>query len=215
METDPNTGLDSAQYSTWTGDGWTVVGSFTELGLQSVSCLSRSFCMAIGETTTPITGGNINQSGIAMLWNGSSWAQSVVVGGIGLPLISCATSDFCMAVGGFHASGDIYTIWNGSQWSPVSQEDAGIGLSPVGFDSVSCPSASLCVATDGGSGVNSQPSTDGPPVVYLWQAGSWSGTPEETETQAAIPGGSFSEVSCPSVTYCVIAGDGQYLTGTA
>jgi hypothetical protein len=212
-EVSGTTGLGTTTYATWTaGSGWSAVQTASGRSLSSVSCLGQTFCMAVGETTAPNGNGTVLTNDIAMAWNGSAWSAPMTVGeragGISITgKVSCTSVDFCMAVGGYHASGNEYTLWNGVDWSNESPDEAETGISPLGFSSVSCPSKSLCVATDWGSGANSEPSTAGPPVISVWQAGTWSGTAEE-----ALQGG--SDVSCASANYCVIVGSGQYWIGT-
>jgi hypothetical protein len=113
-----------------------------------------------------------------------------------------------MVVGGYHASGDEYTIWNGMQWTPEADDNA-TALSPLGFVDVSCPTASFCVALDGGSGTTGNPSTDEPPTVGVWNAGTWTGSHEPGITEAD------NDVSCPTASYCVILGSGLYLAGSS
>ena len=205
------TGLAQTLYATWNGTRWSAVTSLEDLDIASVSCLNQNFCMGVGETTIS-SGGNLSANDIGVAWNGSSWGEPVemsessAIGASGR--ISCANAGFCMAVGGFHATGDEFTIWNGTDWSPQTPDTA-TGLSPTGFVAVSCPSPSLCVAVDGGSGVNGQPSTDEPPTVGVWNAGSWTGTHQQGLTNA------LDDVSCPSVDYCVILATGDYLISTS
>ena len=206
------TGLGQTQTATWNGSRWTAAGSFSNLDVPTVSCVSQDFCMGAGEATTS-SSGTLSTNDIGMTWNGMSWASPMRIGVNSVDLgatahISCSTPDFCMATGGFHATGDVYTIWNGTSWTSETMDTAtGHASAPTGFETVSCPSATLCVAVDGGSGTNGQPSTFEGPTVNVWNAGVWSGTHQ------AGPANALADISCPSVRYCVILGSGSYLVG--
>jgi hypothetical protein len=210
------TGASMTKYAVWGGQRWSTPRTLENISLSSVSCTSASFCMGVGQMTTPHVNG-ISASDIASVWSGSSWSRPVDLGGAIGPLgdVSCRTASFCLLVGGYHASGDEFATWNGTRWSAESADRTGTGTGPAGFESVSCPAISLCVATDWGSGANGQPSTFGPPVISVWRAGAWSGTPEQALADLG------PEVSCPTDRYCIVIGSisrpgqGSYLIGTS
>jgi hypothetical protein len=105
--------------------------------------------------------------------------------------ISCPTTTFCMAVDDY---GNNALMWNGTAWTaPVSIDPGG---ATVEFTSVSCGSASSCVAVD----------TSG--NALTWNGASWS-APVSVD-----PGGAgLRSVSCPSSSFCVaVDGDGNAVT---
>lgn len=89
----------------WNGAKWTTVSSpdssaAEDNELQGVSCVSASFCMAVGENVH----GSTPQ--ILMLkWNGTKWAaESSPDRGTGenyLNGVSCTSASFCLASGGY------------------------------------------------------------------------------------------------------------------
>ena len=145
--------------------GWTLMSgpppiSGSTLNWDSVSCVSSTFCMAVGPMKTPTPPMPVEPS---ELWNGSTWSYvSVPVPSVPAQLthVSCVTSSFCMAVGNTGAA--IFADeWNGSAWSStsVAQPSAGDGV----LFSVDCLSATDCEAV-------------GQTVPYGTLAEQWDGT---------------------------------------
>jgi hypothetical protein len=201
--------------------------------LSSVSCVSASFCQAVG---TGPSGPD------AALWNGTSWTVQAIPGPAVEPQeVSCATVDFCMVADGF---GDVDT-WNGSTWSA--------GTSVTGFSfvgSLSCLSASFCEAVgEGPSGENATAwngtawtaqATPGPvsnsfnsvscnaatsceavgqalgsndetvPLAEAWNGSTW--TVQTTPVPANSQSSSLASVSCTSASSCTAVG--QYPSST-
>ena len=151
----------------------------------SVSCPSPSFCAAW------------DWSGRALTWNGSAWsAPQTIDPGLSLTdqlevPISCASPSFCAAI---DRNGNALT-WNGSTWSAPQSIDAGEW--PNVTFSVSCPSATMCVATD----------TDN---AMTWNGSAWS--PPQSIISDEYANGYPLSVSCPSATMCMAFGSGYALT---
>jgi hypothetical protein len=168
----------------WNGTSWLIKAApdltsedgAADSELYSVSCVSASFCQAVG---TGPAGAD------AALWNGSSWTTQAIVGGADVDPqeVSCATADFCMLVNGF---GGVAT-WNGSSWSA--------GTSVTGFSyvgSVSCLSATFCeIVGEGPAGEN---------------AAAWNGTSWVAQTTPGPVSNSLNSVSCTAPTSCEAAG---------
>jgi hypothetical protein len=223
----------------WNGTSWLLSAipdlagqsgttAYSQLG--SVSCVSASFCEAVG------TGPNGPD---AALWNGKSWTlQSRPGPDVEPEELSCATVDFCMASVGY---GDI-DIWNGSSWSA--------GTSVTGFSyvgSVSCLSASFCeVVGEGPTGENAAawngtswtaqatpgPASNSPnsvsctaassceavgqtlgqngyPVTFAetWNGSAW--TVQSVPAPVTTMGSSLASVSCTSASSCTAVGQYQ------
>ena len=109
--------------------------------------------------------------------------------------ISCPTTTFCVAV---DAAGNLITERNGSWGAPVPAVQQ--KPSPILWDSVSCSSATQCLAV----GLNSQ---FFPEYAYLqgttWHVG------ETTETQTE-----FTSVSCQGNTCLAVNSNGESVTFT-
>ncbi len=112
----------------WDGSRWSVQHPSikgVEYGLSGVSCVSRSFCLAVGSVGA--RAGPTVAPPFAERWNGSRW--TVVTSGLPkhgeLHGVSCVTSAFCLAVGQLDdqpgplsgTAGPLLESWNGSRWS--------------------------------------------------------------------------------------------------
>jgi hypothetical protein len=216
----------------WTGTSWSIqsipdpksTSGPIDNSLYSVSCVSATFCEAVG------AGGD---GAITETWNGTSWQLQTRPGAADVQpqAVSCAGASFCLAADGF---GNV-DLWNGSTWSAGP---AVTGFSQVG--SVSCLSASFCEAVGGGpagqnaavwdgTGWTDQSTPGGGALAAVsctspaacsavgqnaqatlaesWNGSAW--TVEPTPNPTATMGSVLSAVSCTSATFCVAAGNYQ------
>jgi len=112
--------------------------SGTQMGMASVSCSSPSFCAAVDNGSNAFT------------FTGTSWSPATAIDpGNELSTVSCPSASFCAAVD----YGPNVVTFDGSSWTaPVSidpeaaHSDSGPVL--IFLMSVSCISATLCVAGD-------------------------------------------------------------------
>jgi len=142
----------------WNGHRWSLASSAdisSNPALYGVSCTSTSACTAVGayfdDAIDPPTEQTLAESGNS---SGLSLVPSPNAGGGGaensLASVSCASRRACIAVGGVSA-GDITTsaalieAWNGTRWSIVPGHIAGKAATIL--YGVSCPSATMCMAT--------------------------------------------------------------------
>jgi hypothetical protein len=150
----------------WNGRRWSVqhapaYGLYFP-ALSSVSCISRSFCLASG--THHLGNGSIADSPFAERWNGQRWTAARA----GLPKysslngVSCISTVDCLAVGQFDprlfpapgATEPLVESWNGARWQRLTVPSAPAPFSAHGyFDQadpalfgVSCVSLSGCTA---------------------------------------------------------------------
>lgn len=191
--------------------------------LTAVSCVSGTFCVAVGSDFG--TGRSLAES-----WNGQRW--HLMAGSAAttrLSSVSCTSTSFCMAVGGGAAQlwdgkkwwevrtpgvgqPDMLSVscatrssclavgsgaaqrWNGTSWQPVTLPSGGIGLSAV-----ACVSASFCLAT------GSQGRHLG--TVSLSRALAWNGTTWRA-THPPSPGrfAALSGVACLTASACLAIG---------
>ena len=136
--------------------------------IDSVSCVSASFCMAVGNR---VTFGGYETTGI-LLWNGSTWTQQFLSNSSMIPdYVSCVSVSFCMAVGSIgdgYSSINAAESWNGTSWealsvpSPAVAENGGGSVTYDYLDTVSCSSVSFCEAA--GGGINDS---------VMWNGTSW------------------------------------------
>jgi len=160
--------------------------------LDGVSCLSPSFCMAVGAEGPVAT---------ARIYNGTKWtatpappaqsASSILYG------VSCVTSSWCMAVGKWKDSSNTYPLgdlWNGTSWTEVALPASAF---PSIFYGVSCISVNECHAV--GAGWNDTvPQADG------WNGIGW--TNEYAPIASGASGGALTGVSCPAANNCEASG---------
>jgi hypothetical protein len=186
----------AGEASTYNGTSWSAEQKFAVnesegLGGAAVSCASPSFCDA-----TDTTGG-------VYTYNGSTWSPptSVLAEHGELASISCPSANFCATVQGGNSVGVVikqaYTYNNGV-WTPEFNAQT-FPQERVSYTSVSCPSASFCMAVD--------------------EAGkAISTTTEHWEVDSPIvsvdpEGGGLKSVSCASSTFCMaVDHDGNALS---
>ncbi|MBO0823179.1 MAG: hypothetical protein J2P27_04885 [Actinobacteria bacterium] len=178
---------------TWNGSSWAIQSavaprSATTNTLSSVSCVSATFCEAVGLRFN--TSGN--DVGLAEKWNGTSWTIQAVPNPTSqfaptsgdLLGVSCVSPSFCEAVGA-GANGAYAEMWDGTSWS--LQTRPGADVNP---EAVSCAAVAFCMAVDAFGRVGT------------WDGSSWSAGP-------TVPGfGRLSSVSCLSVNFCEVVGSG-------
>ncbi len=196
----------------WNGSTWSVVptashsqnGAKNSSALQAVSCLSASSCTAVGTWTAD----NGNTQTLIESWDGSTWSlvPSPNNGGTAnsnaLAGVSCASASFCAAVGSYIPAGDfppdspraLFETWNGTKWSMVGGPNVPTVTS---LDSVSCVSASFCLA--GGNYTNIITSA----LAETWNGTSWS---DVYATRTSPYYTSFAGVSCTSASSCTAVG---------
>jgi hypothetical protein len=172
----------------WNGSAWTVMTvaepAHTDGGaLESVSCVSADYCMAVGVYEATDT--RHNSQTLTEVWNGSTWTiKPGAVKKIGLGSVSCVSATYCVAQG----EGDI-EVWNGSTWSEAASDPA----ASKDLGQISCPTMAGCYITDSG-------------YVAYWDGG----TSLTQQSLAAPPGGNFYEgesISCTGAQSCTVVGD--------
>ena len=159
-----NGGQDYAEL--WNGTTWspmtlpTVTGA-TSTTLVGVSCVTSSFCVAVGHAT-----------GVGVLieqWNGSTWTVATTSLGQASDLlgVSCTSATFCQAVGNASGLAPVAAQWNGSTWSAQTLSLPG-GDTSGDLVATSCTTPTFCMAT--GSGLDQSIET---PIAYSWNGSTW------------------------------------------
>ena len=184
---------------------WQVVSRYpSQIGaINSVSCPSAAICVAVGS--------NYAYAGVAIYTTngGLSWQSGTVpVGTSVLEGVSCGSIAVCVAISSSSSTGAstgsvapmLLTTSDGGQvW-----QDAALPPGVQHLSSVSCPTASDCVAvgavsSTGGSG--GQSASVAGTVVTTDGGTSWS------LHEASIGLVYFQAVSCFSASYCMAVGD--------
>lgn len=188
-----------------TGLPRTYSASARNIALVDESCVSSTFCMAVGGAGTgPV-------AAAAELWDGTRWSPEAMAGLSGvkyliLKSISCASPRWCLALGGAELSAGAFIAvswrWDGDAWSePITVPSAVVraeGSKPIVLlSNVACPSERFCLAV----GETGAPNQAFVPFAAALVDGQW-----------MKPAGGFPEllpesVSCVSASYCVTIGN--------
>jgi hypothetical protein len=185
------TAVDGGRPVTSTDPAGAWHGRTVTVTLDSVSCPSTSFCLAGGyggvEYSTDPTGG-------ASAWHAVKIGKSSAA-----YRVSCPSRSFCAAVNA--AGGDVLTTSNpaggASAWKTTAVDGTSGLVKLVG---ISCPSRSLCVATDTGGDVLTSTRPAG-------GASAW---------HHVDLGSIVDAIACPTSTVCVgkSTGAGELFTAT-
>jgi hypothetical protein len=189
----------------WNGSSWSAgpsVTGFSGTGfsaVSSLSCVSASFCVVVGEGPS---GDN------AAVWNGTSWTDQSTPGPASAALIavSCTSASSCEAVGqNVGSNGQLVTLaesWDGSAWTtqttPNPTATQGSSLSAV-----SCTSATSCTAVGQYQSSNVSNFGDFQTLAEVWDGTTWSlpSTPNPSVTHDLLLG-----VSCGASQTCTAVG---------
>ncbi len=168
--------------------------------LQGVTCTSASACVAVGS--------DFNNQPLVLTGNPATWtatgakeiALSSTFGSHGsLAAVTCTSATACVAVGSDLNNQPLVLAGNPATWTVAQAKQITLGKSGSGAQlrSISCPSATSCVAV--GSDAKYQP------LVLAGNPATW------TVAQASeiSGGGELDSVTCTSTTACVAVGSNQ------
>jgi hypothetical protein len=187
----------------WNGMVWAPMALPSVAGAMSttligVSCVTTTFCVAVGHATGP-------DLPLIEQWNGTAW--TVVTTSVGqateLDSVSCVRVTLCEAVGisapdsppgGVAVGSPVATQWNGTTWTAQSipSPQGAYGLS------TSCTTPTFCMA------LGISPAFPGPDygddlISYLWNGSTWS-----SDVIAGGPAIFFDApgISCVGLSFC-------------
>ena len=209
---DPIDGAGTTLIESWNGRAWSVVPSpnrGTSMdGLSAVSCVSRTWCVGVGDYEDTLPGGAARDRPLIESWNGKT--SSVVpnpgfaatLDFVHLLSVSCTSTTACVTVG-YAADGAPHTHrvieqWNGKVWTLIPALPS-ISKSDDALSGVSCPSSQSCQAV--GSYVDRHGIAR--TLIESWTGQKWSITP--SPNAANEPSG-LQDLSCASVTTCQAIG---------
>jgi len=183
--------------------------------LTSVSCVSKTFCMAAGGWGREVLGKEVIQAGsmtynkTEKIWAPIEAAEPATAENGDFYAISCVSSTFCMAVGNWKENPELETggptriladIWNGTKWT-VSLSSGPASINEGTLRGVSCLSAEECEVV--GDYINAT-TLKREPLAYVYKKGTW-----ERQTVAAPVGATASgleAVSCKAAEKCQATG---------
>jgi len=216
---DNGTGLIQTLAEKWNGTSWSIVNTpnptdDTASLLVSVSCVSASFCAAVGYAGA---GANVATNGQPLIeqWDGTSWTLEFAGRAPPLPSaalrgqlygVSCVSATQCAAVGSWETVAPsvpqaLAIAFNGTTWSAGTVPS--VGTAQV-LSSVSCPTATTCLAVG-----NWQQVTSGPvaPLVEQWNGSTWGSLAQGPPASLGGTGsGLLNSVSCAGATACMAVG---------
>lgn len=203
-----SSGLSLPLAEQWNGRSWSPQSPPDPPGLPvttittltGVSCVSPTFCEAIGEL--PAFPTMTNPPPFAEVWDGTSWQlQSLPASATqNLGQVSCASVTFCEAVGPATGAGSATgAVWNGTSWATQAiPSPAGAAFSNL--TGVSCTSSTFCETVG--------TYTDSSAASFSWAA-AWNGSSWTVQSVPGQPGAALtnlSAVSCSSATGCEAGG---------
>lgn len=164
---------------TWVSTGnLALPPTATSVAPQRVSCVSTTFCIAVGHYDIGIS----ETHTLAESWNGTGWTVLSTPTGEGqsnyLNGVSCTSSTSCTAIG-TNAGKAVALRWNGSEWKSLGTPNAASNTS----GDISCIAANVCVAELGASA-----------KAERWDGTSWTAYTVPTPTGGSAP--SLHGVSC-------------------
>jgi hypothetical protein len=186
----------------WSGGYWQAAKVPIGGRLEGVSCASPSACVAVGyDNNLPrfaVWNGQSSVAGTAAIPKGATSAS--------LSAVACPAARECLAVGEWTADHGVTIAalaeqWNGTAWSLASL------ASPVGqatfaaLDSISCPSATSCLAVGNYHDRNDRLKA----LAVAWNGTTWRllSAPDPTRSGDAVLAGG----SCSTPTSCVAVGN--------
>ncbi len=196
----------------WNGSTWSPIALPTpagaaELELDQVSCVTTSFCVAVGQAYFSGT-----QTPLILQWNGSGFV--VVLGATAassaatLGAVSCLNASLCYAAGSTGTDLDQALVeqWNGSSWSASTPVPPATGITEIQILGMSCGSTSTCM-------VVGQAESGSPTVTYSLQltGGVWYGV--VTPSPSGVDSAQLASVSCVGASFCTAVGSTE-LSGT-
>jgi hypothetical protein len=204
----------------WNGSAWTAravpVGSVAGSTLSGVSCVSTSFCIAVGSTGL--------QTAAALRWNGQAWQRlslPAVKWGPTLTAVSCVATNACTAVGSYDVNkvgvADLRPLaqrWTGTRWNvakPAPERETFHGKAFNNFTwltAVSCASTTSCLAT--GLALRTQNIDPQGGFADRWDGHRWSAATAGIARNSPLNG-----VSCVAADDCYAAGQYDPRTVTA
>lgn len=177
---------------TWNGSDWqrqAPAGLPGDGALADVSCASSTSCLAVGSRV--------------LAWNGTNW-RLVASRGSSFSAASCVPGS-CLAVGQRASGRPAFAIWASRRWRTGNLALPRHRAQAVTVASVSCPSASICMAVGDysyGAGAMPSPSYRDRTLAEAWTAAGW----HVIRTVSPGPSAQLSAVSCIAPDDCTAVG---------
>lgn len=190
-------------FENWNGRLWSShvgprVPSTTSVKFVSVSCISRTFCMAVSQRQVRVASGSkiaYPSTFFGDIWNGRRWSVVALASPFGgVDNVTCIAANDCWTEGfvpdtppGAGAT-PVADHWDGAAWTPVTIPPSiaqWIFKGPI-----ACPTATMCWLLAGRTGI----------VSYT--AGVW----QEVPTPLGQLGRGLGAITCPAAADCWAVG---------
>ena len=176
--------------------------------VSATSCVSATFC-GVGGYYHDSSG---NQQAFVSVFNGTTWTDTEVAGALNIGgyarvnSVSCTSATSCVA-GGYYLGSDgkyqaFVSVLSDTTWTDTELAGALNAGGSASVNSVSCTSATSCVAGGSYFGSNHEPQ----PFVSVFNGTTWT----DTEVAGALNTGGnarVNSVSCTSASSCVAGGN--------
>ena len=188
----------------------------------SVSCTATTFCVAVGSEAGYAHAWSISSSAQVSSWTSSTLGASLNADNSSLWAIDCVSSQFCAAQGTYHPTTNNAELafagtFTAGSWTTQKIVDSLVNTTdPTYFyagayypapDSLSCASASFCVAV----GWYNHDADTNLPYASIFDGSSWVDAPAASQPAATVQGARgdsyASAVSCgPHMAGCYVLG---------
>lgn len=199
----------------WDGQAWRfeMVGPGGSVAWGANSCPNAGDCWMVG---TKIEGKLGNQSAaLVEHLAGGPWSAVGVPSpsGVALNGVACRSASSCVAVGSRQTASDaahaLGYLWDGKSWSAMTAPAPKGALWSV-LDSVSCPTATKCLAVG-----DAENGAKGPGYFFaeVLNGSSWSLSAMPNPDKFNMGNESALSISCPTATQCLAIGSALAYTG--
>ncbi len=196
----------------WNGTTWALTttpdrSASANGSLSGVSCVSPTFCLAVGGDAASGTDETVVER-----WDGTSWTLVTDAPSSTLQPelngVSCFSTSFCAAVGASFAGTEVpFTeLWNGTAWT-VAATPSVSGATQTLLSTVSCALPTMCEA----AGYQDNGSSSGN-LVEQWNGSAWALQSAPNPPSPAL--GSPESVDCFGPTSCVLGGQADLGLGS-
>jgi hypothetical protein len=197
---------------TWNGRAWSITttpnrSTSANGSLSAVSCVSSTFCLAVGGDAAHGADETVVQQ-----WNGASWTIATDAPSSALQPelngVSCLSTSFCAAVGASFAGTEVpFTeFWDGISWTVAATPTVPAATQTL-FSTVSCALPGMCEA----AGYQDNGSSSGN-LVEQWNGSVWSIQPAPNPQPPGL--GSPAAIDCFGPTSCVLGGQADQGLGS-
>lgn len=187
----------------WGGAEWALIQAQVPAAgtpsLSGVSCVSATFCVAVGSVTD-----SDHTTALVESWDGDMWTRMPAPSPdqSGLAGVSCASATSCVAVGQDDAR-PLAERWNGIDW--IVLKTASLPSPHYGaLSAVSCLSDDMCVAAGQYQALNETAAAAPGALVERWNGTHW--TLQHANPRPIRSDSTLSGIACVSASSCVAVG---------